>query len=171
MALWLPYSSSFPYLVKRGAYCIASQPHAKWFDFADLLALQTGNCFLLLCYQKDRGAALFVLDQLTKQCIVPSWIMFSCCPKKPKQHKCLYLQTAYHFHKWLLSWTARDTWWLSLWILLKIEFRDFGCHKYETLQLELKTTVIRLVSFVRWLQKEGIPVWPVGYRCKIRSQF
>lgn len=158
---------------KRGLlYPFAATCMVVWFCWP----IATSNCDTPFHYSptsslKDRGAALSISDQVTKQCVILSWIMFSYCPKKPNQDKCLYLQMAYHFHKWLLSWAARDTWWLSLWILLRIEFRDFWCHKYETLQLELKMTVVRLVSFVSWMQKEGIPVWPVGYRCKIRSQF
>lgn len=66
-ALWLPYSSSLPCLVKKEAYCIPSQPHAWWFYFADHLPLQTASSFPLLSYQWTKRQILLFESQVSSQ--------------------------------------------------------------------------------------------------------
>lgn len=84
-------------------------------------------------------------------------------PRNQTRNKWLRLQRPCPFHKWLFPWAARDLGSSSsLGMTLRTEVREFWGHSHETVQLELKTAVI--VSSAGWMQKEGIPVWPLSHR-------
>lgn len=104
-----------------------------------VLTSASANCELhLLPPKKKKGdAALSISGQIRKQCVRPRWLLLSYYLMKPSQEPVASSEEAPSLPRVMMILIVG---------VPRIEIREFWGHSCKTLQLELKTAAIGLVS-------------------------